>query len=66
MSACALMLFLFFILKNFLQEKAVEATRQKEEKGKKPKPEERQHCPLAKRRGDRSPQCHEEQQKYVA
>jgi hypothetical protein len=27
------------VLKNFLQEKAVEATKQKEEKWKKPKPE---------------------------
>jgi hypothetical protein len=40
-----------------LQEKAVEATKQHE---KKPKPEEqlgmpqRQHCPHAKRRGDRN------------
>jgi hypothetical protein len=45
----------------------VEATKQKEEKRKKPKPEEhecmpqRQHCPLAKkRRGDRNPKYHEE------
>jgi hypothetical protein len=44
---------------NFLQEKAVEATKQKEEKKKYPKPEEqegmpqRQHCPPEKRRGDR-------------
>jgi hypothetical protein len=36
---------------NFLQEKAVEATKEKEEKREKPKPEEqegmpqRQHCP---------------------
>jgi hypothetical protein len=43
--------------KNFLQEKAVEATKEKEEKRKKPKPEEhegmppRQHCPPKKRRG---------------
>jgi hypothetical protein len=39
------------ILVAFLQEKVVEATKQKEEKRKKPKPEEhegmpqRQHCP---------------------
>jgi hypothetical protein len=39
----------------------VEATKQKEEKRKKPKPEEqegmkpRQHCPPKKRRGDRNP-----------
>jgi hypothetical protein len=44
-----------------LQEKAVEATKQKEEKRKKPKPEEhegmpqRQHCPPKKRRGGRNP-----------
>jgi hypothetical protein len=46
------------ISKHFLQEKAVEATKQKEERRKKPKPEEqegtppRQHCPPEKRRGD--------------
>jgi hypothetical protein len=51
---------------NFLQEKAVEATKQKEEKRKKPKPEKQegmpqhQHCPPEKRRGDRNPECHEE------
>jgi hypothetical protein len=39
---------------------------------KKPKSEEQegmpqhQHCPLAKRRGDRNPKYHEEQQKDVA
>jgi hypothetical protein len=59
-------------LDNFLQEKAVEATKQKNEKRRKPKPEEhegmpqRQHCPPAKRRGDRNRECHEEQQKDVA
>jgi hypothetical protein len=47
--------------KKNLPEKAVEATKQKEEKRKNPKPEEqegvpqRQHCPLEKRRGDRNP-----------
>jgi hypothetical protein len=57
---------------SFLQEKAVEATKQKEEKRKKRMPEEqegmpqRQHCPPKKRRGDKNPQCHEEQQKDVA
>jgi hypothetical protein len=46
---------------NFLQEKAVEATKQKEEKRKKPKPEklegmpQHQHCPPEKRRGDKNP-----------
>jgi hypothetical protein len=50
----------------------VEATKQIEEKRKKPKPEEQegmpqhQHCPPEKRRGDRNPKCHEEQQKDVA
>jgi hypothetical protein len=45
----------------FLQEIAVEATKQKEGKRKKPKPEEHEgvpqheHCPRAKRRGDRYP-----------
>jgi hypothetical protein len=44
----------------------------KKKRGKKPKPEEqegmpqRQHCPPEKRRGDRSPQDHEDQQKDVA
>jgi hypothetical protein len=51
----------------------VEATKYKaKKKGKKAKPEEhegtrqRKHCPLAKRRGDRNPEYHEEQQKDVA
>jgi hypothetical protein len=50
----------------------MEATKQKEEKRITPKPEEqegmprRKHCPPAKRRGDRNPECHEEQQKDVA
>jgi hypothetical protein len=44
-------------LKALLQEKAVETTKQIEEKREKPKPEEQegvpqhQHCPPAKRRG---------------
>jgi hypothetical protein len=48
------------------------ATKQKEENRKKPKPEEqegmpqRQHCPPEKRRGDRVPGYHGEQQKDVA
>jgi hypothetical protein len=55
-----------------LQEKAVEATKQKEDKRKKPKPEEqegmphRQQCPHAKRLADRNPEYHEEQQIDVA
>jgi hypothetical protein len=55
--------------KYFLQEKAVEPTNQKEKKKKKTKPEEhegmpqRQHCPHAKPRGYRNPECHEEQKK---
>jgi hypothetical protein len=55
----------------FLQEKAV-ATKQKEEKRKNPEPEEhegvpqRQYYPHERRRGDRSPECHEDQQKDVA
>jgi hypothetical protein len=48
----------------------VEDTKQKEEKRKKPKPEEqegmRQHCPPEKRRGDRNPEFHEEHKKDVA
>jgi hypothetical protein len=44
----------------------------KEEKRKKAKPEEhegmpqRQYCPHAKHRGDRNPECYEQQQKDVA
>jgi hypothetical protein len=44
----------------------------KEKKRKKPKPEEQegmsqhQHCPSAKRRGDRNPKYHEEHKKDVA
>jgi hypothetical protein len=59
-------------LNQFLTRKAVEATNQKQEKRKKPKPEEQegmpqsQHCLAEKRRGDRSLECHEEQQKEVA
>jgi hypothetical protein len=59
------------LIKTFLQEKAVEATKQKEVKRKKPKPEEQEGMPQRqrppeKRRGDKSPECHEEQQKDVA
>jgi hypothetical protein len=60
------------IITKFLTKQAVEATKQKEEKRKKSTPEEqegmpqRQHCPLEKRRRDRSPECHEEQHKDVA
>jgi hypothetical protein len=58
----------------FLQEKAVEATKQKQEnkRNKNTKSEEqegrpqRQNCPPEKRRGDRNPECHGEQQKDVA
>jgi hypothetical protein len=46
---------------------------QKKKRRKKPKPEEqegimpqRQHCPPEKRRGDKNPESHEEQQKDVA
>jgi hypothetical protein len=47
--------------KKFSQEKAAETTKQNEEKREKLKPEEQegmpqhQHCPPAKRRGDRNP-----------
>jgi hypothetical protein len=58
-------------IKTFLQEKKQwrPPSKKKEER---PKPEEqegmpqRQHCPPEKRRGDRNPECHEEQQKDVA
>jgi hypothetical protein len=61
-------------IQKILKEKAVEATKQekKGERKKKPKPEEQegmpqhQRCPPEKRRGDRNPECHEEQQKDVA
>jgi hypothetical protein len=59
-------------LKKILQEKAVEATKQKGEKRGKTKPEERegmpprQHCPPEKRRGDRNQECHAERQEDVA
>jgi hypothetical protein len=59
-------------LKIFLQEKAAETTKQKEEKRKNLSPRNRkgmpqhQHCPLAKHRGARSPKYHEEQHKDVA
>jgi hypothetical protein len=45
----------------------VEATKQKEENKEKTNPEEqegmpqRQPCPPEKRRGDKNPECHEEQ-----
>jgi hypothetical protein len=50
----------------------VEATKQKEEKRKKRKPEEQEgmpqhrHCPPEKRRGDRNPEYLEEQHKGIA
>jgi hypothetical protein len=53
------------VFNDFLQEKAVEATKHKEEKKKTSKPEEqegvlqRQHRPPEKRSGDRNPECHE-------
>jgi phage regulator Rha-like protein len=53
---CLLFTWHFVIKFNFLQEKAVEATKQKEEKRKNPKPEEQegmqqhQHCPPEERR----------------
>jgi hypothetical protein len=58
---------------NFLQGKAVETTKEKEEwRTEKPMPDEHedmpqhQHSPLAKRRGDRNPKYHEEQHEDVA
>jgi hypothetical protein len=64
-------LHVIFQIKKILQEKAMEAAKQKEEKRKKLKPEEqegmpqRQHRPLEKRRGDRNLECHKEQHKDV-
>jgi hypothetical protein len=55
-----------------LQEKAVEATKQRKGRRKKHKPEEQEgmpqhhHCPHVKRREDRNPKHHEEQRKDVA
>jgi hypothetical protein len=46
-------------------------SKKKKERKKKPKPEEQesmpqhQHCPPEKRRGDKNPECHEEQQKFI-
>jgi hypothetical protein len=44
--------------------------RRKEEKNPKPEVQEgmpqHQHCPPERRRGDKNPECHEEQQKDVA
>jgi hypothetical protein len=57
--------------KKFLQESSG-GHQTKEEKREKPKPEKQegmphhQHCPTAKRRGDRNPKYHEEQPKDVA
>jgi hypothetical protein len=54
--------------KTILQEKAVETTKEKEQKRTKHKPEEKEgmpqhkHCPLAKHRGDKNPKYHEDQQ----
>jgi hypothetical protein len=54
-------------LNKLLPKKEAEGTKQqKEEKSKKPKPEEhegmplRQYCPRAKRRGDRNPKYHDD------
>jgi hypothetical protein len=61
-------LYLIFTI-DFLQEKAVEATKQKEVNRKKPKPEGQEgmpqdrQCPPDKSRGDRTPECHGEQQR---
>jgi hypothetical protein len=55
-----------------MQEKAIETTNQKKKRGEKTQPEEQegmpqhQHCPPAKRREDRNPKNHEEQQKDLA
>jgi hypothetical protein len=60
----------YFYKQKFLQEKAAKATKQNEEKRKQPQPEEQegmpqhQHCPPEKRRGDRNPECYEEQHNY--
>jgi hypothetical protein len=59
------------MIKISYKKKAVEATKQKEEKRKKPKPEERegmpqsQHCPPENRREDRNPECHEQQKDFA-
>jgi hypothetical protein len=59
-------------VKQILTRKSSEGHQAKRRKEEKPKPEEqegmpqRQHCPTAKRRGDRNPEYHEEQQKDVA
>jgi hypothetical protein len=56
----------------FLTRKSSGGHQAKRRKEEKTKPEEQegmpqhQHCPPEKRRGDRNPECHEEQQKHVA
>jgi hypothetical protein len=65
----------FIIIKQFLTRKSSgghQAKKKKKKRRKKPKPEEQegmpqhQHCPPEKRRGNKNPECHEEQQKDVA
>jgi hypothetical protein len=65
----------FTIKERRIQEKAMETTTQKRarrENPRMPKPEEQegmpqhQQCPLAKRRKDKNPKYHEEEQKHVA
>jgi hypothetical protein len=61
-----------YIFKKKLTRKSSGGHQAKKEERKKPKPEEQegmpqhQYCPPEKRRGDRNPECHEEQQKDVA
>jgi hypothetical protein len=63
---------LVLLLKKILQEKAMETTKQKEEKREKSKPEEQegmpqhQHCPPEKSCGDKNPECHKEHLEDVA
>jgi hypothetical protein len=62
----------FATIRNSGDHKAKKKKEEKRPPGKKPKHEEQdgmaqhQHCPLAKRRENRNPKYHEEQQKDVA
>jgi hypothetical protein len=63
---------IWLILKTNFTRNSSACHQEKRRKEKKPKPEEhegmpqRLHYPLEKRRDDRNPECHDEQQKDVA
>jgi hypothetical protein len=61
-----------YYYQEFLTRKSSGGHQAKQKRRKKPKPEEQegmpqhQHRPPEKRRGDKNPECHEEQQKDIA